>query len=271
MKLEANRYIVQKYYPVRLADNSWDNTGLLVDASTEKIESNEINVLLTVDLTQSVTEEAISNKCKVIMAYHPFIFRGLKSITSDDPQQRSLLKLIQNNISVYCPHTAVDSANGGVNDFLVKAITEEKNIASKEVIEKNEELENCGMGRIVNVREPILLGDVVERVKKTLGLDKVQVARARNQDSNQEIRQVAICAGSGGSLFKGLRSDLYFTGELFHHQTLYLTESGSTVIACHHSNTERAFLSVMAQQLETEIPQARILISQQDKDPYDIW
>lgn len=271
MNVEANRYLVQKYYPVRLADNSWDNTGLLVDASSDAIANTGLNILLTVDLTQSVAEEALSNNCNVIMAYHPFIFRGLKSITNDDPQQRSLLKLIQNNISVYCPHTAVDSANGGVNDFLVKAIAEGKEIASKEVIEKNEELEDCGMGRIVKTLEPILLGNVVERVKKTLGLDKVQVACARNQDSNQQIREVAICAGSGGSLFKGLKADLYFTGELSHHQTLFLTESGSTVIACHHSNTERAFLSVMAQQLNAEIPQARILISQQDKDPYEIW
>ena len=89
---------------------------LFEDSDSETNTKLPVKVLLTIDLTQAVADEAIS-KMSISSWHHPFIFRGLKSITHNDPQQRSLIKLIQNKISVYSPHTAVDSAKGGVNDF----------------------------------------------------------------------------------------------------------------------------------------------------------
>lgn len=53
----------------------------------------------------------------------PIIFRGLKSITLDNTQQTSLLRLAQEGISVYSPHTAVDAAPGGLNDWLADIVT----------------------------------------------------------------------------------------------------------------------------------------------------
>lgn len=82
---------------------------------------------------------------------------------------------------------------------------------------------------------------------------------------------IAICAGSGGSVFRGVKADLYYTGELSHHEALYFTESGSSVIACNHSNTERAFLKVLAKQLKKQLPEADIDISTEDRDPYEVW
>lgn len=53
----------------------------------------------------------------------PIIFRGLKSLTLDDTQQQSLLRLAMEGISVYCPHTAVDAVVGGLGDWLVDIVT----------------------------------------------------------------------------------------------------------------------------------------------------
>ncbi|KAK6463208.1 GTP cyclohydrolase 1 type 2/Nif3 [Scheffersomyces coipomensis] len=252
------------------ADKTWDNTGLLVDSTSEEIQDDSIKLLLTIDLTQSVAEEAIKQKANIIMAYHPFIFRGLKSITNADPQQRSLLKLIQNNISVYSPHTAVDSAKGGVNDFLADGITAGFKEESRDAIIKDSTIEDCGMGRIIKLSQPVALSKLVDNAKSSLGLKYVQVAQAR-ETKDPEISSIALCAGSGGDVFKGAKADLYYTGEISHHEALFLTESGSSVIACNHSNTERAFLKVMREQLLTEIPQADIFISEKDKDPFQIW
>ena len=85
-----------------------------------------------------------------IMAYHPFIFRGLKSITHNDPQQRSLIKLIQNKISVYSPHTAVDSAKGGVNDFLVEGITKNQKLNHQSQLNKIKPILNVEWGDWLN-------------------------------------------------------------------------------------------------------------------------
>lgn len=240
-----------------------------MEAVSDQATSNTIKILLTIDLTQSVVEEAINSKTNLIMAYHPFIFRGLKSITANDPQQKSLLKLIKNDISVYCPHTAVDSAAGGVNDFLADGISKGSEVESKEVIIPDKSEADCGMGRLVHLKNPISLKTAVERVKESLGLKYVQVAEAAGEP--KDISSIAICAGSGGGVFKGVNADLFYTGELSHHEALYFKETGSSVIACSHSNTERAFLSVFKSQLQEELSDAEIIISETDKDPFSTW
>lgn len=251
-----------------MADKTWDNTGLLVDATGEESTKEQCNILLTIDLTQSVAEEAIRHKSNLILAYHPFIFRGLKSITPQDPQQKSLIKLIQNNISVYSPHTAVDSANGGVNDFLADGISAGIGEVSRYPIEPDTIDKDCGMGRLVTLKVATPLSNLVQSVKGSLGISHVQVAA---QDKNHLVTTIAICAGSGSDVFKGVKADLFYTGELSHHETLYLKETGSSVIVCNHSNTERAFLKQLKLQLQSELSDADIKISELDKDPFETW
>lgn len=253
-----------------MADKTWDNTGLLLDSSSDNIKSDQLNILLTIDLTQSVAEEAVKKSANFIVAYHPFIFRGLKSITTKDPQQRSLIKLIQNNISVYSPHTAVDSAYGGVNDYLVDGITYGFDIQSREAIEKDENAQDCGMGRIVTLKKPAPLSKLIGNVKCSLGLKYVQIARGSGTSKDHEVSTIAICAGAGGSVFKGIKADLYFTGELSHHEALYFTESGSSIITTNHSNTERAFLKVIKKQLSETLQDANVFVSETDRDPYEL-
>ncbi|KAK4574282.1 hypothetical protein LTR86_002043 [Recurvomyces mirabilis] len=81
------------------------------------------SVLLTVDLTKAVADEAIERNDSIVVAYHPIIFRGLKSLTLKDTQQQSLLRLASEGISVYSPHTAVDCARGGLGDWLADIVT----------------------------------------------------------------------------------------------------------------------------------------------------
>ncbi|KAK2768699.1 hypothetical protein FQN54_000555 [Arachnomyces sp. PD_36] len=111
---------MRKLYPESLADKSFDNTGLLLEAPGGR---QGTTVLLTVDLTKAVADEAIRRKDSIIIAYHPIIFRGLKSLTLNDPQQQSLLRLAAEGISVYSPHTAIDAAPGGMADWLCDIVT----------------------------------------------------------------------------------------------------------------------------------------------------
>ncbi|MCJ1294273.1 hypothetical protein MMC34_005831 [Xylographa carneopallida] len=114
---------MRKLYPEALADKSFDNTGLLLEAPFDPIRRQMNSVLLTVDLTKAVADEAIENNHCVVVAYHPIIFRGLKSLTLADSQQQSLLRLALEGISVYSPHTAVDAAPGGLGDWLADILT----------------------------------------------------------------------------------------------------------------------------------------------------
>jgi len=109
---------MRKLYPESLADKTFDNTGLLLEVPFDSLCPPNHSVLLTVDLTRAVAIEAVEREASIIIAYHPIIFRGLKSLTLGDPQQQSLLQLAQQGISVYSPHTAVDAVPGGMADWL---------------------------------------------------------------------------------------------------------------------------------------------------------
>ena len=114
---------MRQLYPECLADKSFDNTGLLLEAPFLPQRRNRNAVLLTIDLTKAVADEAVENKHSVVVAYHPIIFRALKSLTLADSQQQSLLRLASHGISVYCPHTAVDIVPGGMADWLCDIVS----------------------------------------------------------------------------------------------------------------------------------------------------
>lgn len=216
----------------------------------------------------------------------PIIFKGLKSITLGNTQQNSLLRLAQEGISVYSPHTAVDAAPGGLNDFLVDVVSgtldemyvpplvvklsctvradrdrpRTRNCSTITPIKDAPEgFEAAGYGRIVRFDSPQPLGAIVDRVTAGLGnLPGVSVAVPQHVPAGQKheimISSVGICAGSGGSMLNGLDVDLLFTGELSHHEALAAIEQGKCVITAFHSNTERAFLEgVMKTELLDEL------------------
>ncbi|SMN18062.1 similar to Saccharomyces cerevisiae YGL221C NIF3 Protein of unknown function, similar to Listeria monocytogenes major sigma factor (rpoD gene product) [Maudiozyma saulgeensis] len=272
---------ITKLYPAELADSAWDNTGLLIDCSNSEQTSTVTvpKILLTVDLTQTVTQEAIDKKCNIIIAYHPFIFPSFKNIApTKNPQHKSLLKLIQNNISVYSPHTAVDAAKGGVNDWLVDGLIQFKSdlIAKNVAIERTKAYpgeDNIGYGRLVSFNgEGIKLSDMVSNIKENLQIPHIQITSNYETNKDKMIKTVALCAGSGSGVFKSLSQseqdsvDLYYTGELSHHEVLRLKELGKIVITCNHSNTERGYLAAVMQKKLSE-DGLSVQVSEQDHDP----
>ena len=93
---------------------SYDNAGLLVgDASTEVK-----GVLISLDCTEEVVEEAIKKGCNLIISHHPIVFSGLKRITGASYVERTVIKAIQNNIALYASHTNLDHAPKGVSYHL---------------------------------------------------------------------------------------------------------------------------------------------------------
>ncbi len=98
--------------------NDWDNVGLLV--GSEAWDAS--NILLTIDLTEEVMQEAIQNKVSAIVSYHPPIFDALTSVTDRTFKERIVLQAIEHSIAIYAPHTALDVARGGVNDWIAEGI-----------------------------------------------------------------------------------------------------------------------------------------------------
>ncbi|KAK9329987.1 GTP cyclohydrolase 1 type 2/Nif3 [Lipomyces starkeyi] len=281
---------VQQLFPVALADDVWDNTGLLLESPVIAPTTNRARVLLTIDLTTAVVDEALQKKALLIVAYHPIIFRPLKQITKSNTQQHSLLRLAHAGISVYSPHTAVDAQVGGMNDWLADVASRGQYISTK-VIQpsKNDPSGGTGFGRLITLSEGIYtVRNIIENVKSGLHLKNVQVALAdRHQDvDSATISTIAICAGSGGSVLSNIDADLWFTGELSHHEVLALRERGISAIICGHTNTERGYLTtgfapklhaLIKSNTETldanhyEKYDIEVMVSEADRDPITVF
>jgi putative NIF3 family GTP cyclohydrolase 1 type 2 len=232
----------------------------------------------------------------------PIIFRPLKAITAEDWQQRLLLHLIQHNIAVYCPHTAIDAAADGLNDWLVDIVRgaetqSASRLASRSVIKpvtstaSPAHTSGVGYGRIAQFAEDVPLETVMGRVATGLGgLKHVLVAQPTEFDPaagktlvrpGRHISSFAVCVGSGGDILKDIDADLLVTGEMSHHAALRATMQGQTVIAVLHSNSERSFLSQRLQPLlqrrlrdrvagQPWAERTQVLVSEADHEPFEI-
>lgn len=108
--------ILNSLTPLHLAE-SWDNVGLLLEPSKHHVVNK---ILLTIDLTESVLEEAINKQINLIIAYHPPIFHSFRRLTWRSWKDGIVLKCAQNGIAIYSPHTALDAIEEGINDWLLR-------------------------------------------------------------------------------------------------------------------------------------------------------
>lgn len=129
-----------------------------------------------------------------------------------------------------------------------------------------------GMGRLVTFDSPLPLYEVVQRTKTHLDLTYIRLALSPKHTRDTKVNSIAVCAGSGGSVLKKCKADVWITGEMSHHEVLDAINSGATVILCEHSNTERGFLRDWAQQLRTSVfeDQVMVSVSEVDRDPLRI-
>ncbi|KAI1441768.1 NGG1p interacting factor 3 [Annulohypoxylon stygium] len=277
-------------FPEELADRAWDNTGLLLgQAPLPPSAGNEKEVggtvLLTNDLTSAVVDEALEERAKMIVCYHPVIFRPLKSLTTKDPMQTLLLRLAAERISVYCPHTAMDAASGGLNDWLCDILLDGEHQVKRTVVQPisrplPEGHQYTGYGRTVELGRPVTLQTLLKRLSAGIGGQRyIMVALPPTLEgltTTQEISKVAVCAGSGADVLKDTDAQVLVTGEMAHHYALRHVQLGQIVVTVFHSNSERKYLETrLKPMLEIELEttafgDTRVVVSKADRDPFEV-
>ncbi|XP_059054294.1 NIF3-like protein 1 isoform X3 [Achroia grisella] len=199
----------------------------------------------------------------MIISYHPPIFAPLKSVVQKSWKERVLSLLLEKRISLYSPHTSWDCVKGGVNDWLASPFLVAE---SAPIITRTDP--SVGAGRILKLQTGISLSEAISKVKEVTGLQYVRFAIGRNKLLSDEVRTVALCAGSGSSVLKGVVADLYLTGEMLHHDVLDASQKGISVILTNHSDSERGFLRIFSSDLQNRLDKkVQVLVSNCDKDP----
>lgn len=129
--------------------------------------------------------------------------------------------------------------------------------------------EGKGQGRIGDLAAPRDRAELIDRIKRELGLSHLLIAGPPAGPA----RRVACCAGACGDLLDDALSqnaDLYLTGEIRHHDAIKAASKGMTVVCALHSNSERKVLPRLATRIQKELPHLPLLISNLDRDPFAI-
>ena len=254
---------LDKIAPLHLA-GSWDNVGVLI-SPTDGQEA-VTGVCMTIDLRESVLDEAIAAGANVILTYHPILFGGAKQLRLHRYADRVILRAIQHQISIYSPHTALDAVSGGVTDWLLNCVGD---MRTSSIIEPNEADASHGMGRVGTLSQPRALTAIIDRLKQELGLPYLRLATANNAPLDTiTINRVAVCPGAGGSVVAGAKGhDLVVTGEMRHHDVLSLQSRGVSTILTEHTNCERGYLPQLAAQIKLHHEELPVHIACTDRDP----
>lgn len=117
MQLKEITRFIESVAPLALQE-SYDNSGLLIGNPADEVSG----ILITLDITEAIIDEAISKNLNLIVAHHPIIFSGLKKLNGKNYIERCVAKAIKNDIAIYAAHTNLDSVFGGVNSKICEKL-----------------------------------------------------------------------------------------------------------------------------------------------------
>lgn len=237
----------------------WDNVGLMVGRHDKEIR----RILLTLEVSPKVIEEALVHKADLILSHHPFLFRGITSITTADDKGAQIYLAIKNDLAIYSSHTNYDIIERGLNDAVAGLLELDEVQPLTE-----QDSEDRGIGRIGKLSRAMTIKEFADHVIKKLSLSDVKMVRG----NDRPIRQVAVVTGAGvdylpQAMKKG--ADVLLTGDVKYHQAQDALLAGHNIIDAGHYGTEIVFNSAIKAFLDKHFEDAFSYIESKElEDPF---
>lgn len=228
MKILDLMQAMEAIAPLDLAE-LWDNPGLLVGAPEDALAG----VMLCVDATHALIDQAQARGCNCILAHHPLMFAGTKNLRSDHYEGGILARLLRGGLSMFAAHTNLDRAPGGVEDSLAQALSIKVDACTPYV-----------RAGTVDARTA---GQWLAHVRGCISPQAVFYG-----DAGRSISRVGVSCGGGGEYFHQaleMGADVFLTGEMKHHERIEAQGLGLCVIIAGHEETERVVLQPLAETL----------------------
>lgn len=234
MKLKEIISIIETHFPTASA-MEWDNVGLLLGDREREIKK----VLLTLDITYDIIEQARAAGAELILSHHPVMFSPVQKITTDTGLGKILLCAAENKINIYAAHTNCDVAPAGINAYFAEMFE----------LENPEAIEESGLGRIGNLKCAMKFSDFAKLV-----CDKLKTPHLRFcGDENRMVMRIAIGSGACADCIPAaaeMGADVMITGDLKYHEMLEAAELGINVIDAGHYPTEIVVEDIFAEVLK---------------------
>ena len=254
MKLKEIIAALERLAPLRLQDE-WDNSGLQVGFPEAEVS----RVLVCLDVTEAIVDEAVAKQCNMIVSHHPLLFKALRQISDATYQQRCVVRALSAGISIYSAHTSLDNAPGGVNHKIAELLGLQ-NLRWLSPLEG----ENAGSGLVGELPRPEKDADFLARVKRGFG---VQCLRHSALDG-REIRRVALCGGAGAFLLGDavrVGADCFLSGEFHYHD--YFENGGVLLAELGHYQSEQFTQDLLLEYLTANCPGLEVIKTAIDTNP----
>ena len=228
------------FAPPSLAE-SYDNVGLLIGDSEQNIKK----IMVTMDVDESVAEEAAQVGADMIVSHHPLIFKPLSKIVKQDAVSRTAVSLIKHDIALFAMHTNFDSVQSGLGDLFLDKVGETLHRAPMEGNETN------GIGRVAELQNKTTLSDMLAHLKQTFSLPSVRYVG----NDHKIISKIAVCNGGGAEfvyLAKELGVDCYISGDIKYQHARFAFENDIALIEIPHYSAEIIFIEYVAKILSEQ-------------------
>ena len=245
---------IEALAPLKYQDE-WDNSGLQVGFPDDEVRG----VLVCLDVTEEILDEAIGKGCSMVVSHHPLLFHALKQVSDVTYQQRCVTKALRNGLTIYSAHTSLDNARGGVNYRIAELI----GLRHLEWLEPKEGLD-AGSG---------LVGELAQPVERDAFLDQLQtifgVECLRHSDPvGAPIKKVAVCGGAGAFLMpaaiaKG--ADCFITGEFHYHD--YFENDGMLLAELGHYQSEKCTIDLLKEIIGKSVKDVNIISAETNTNP----
>nr|WP_202470364.1 Nif3-like dinuclear metal center hexameric protein [Streptomyces sp. SID8377] len=224
----------------------WDAVGLVCGDPDAEVG----RVLFAVDPVREVVDEAIATGADLLVTHHPLYLRGTTTVAATGFKGRVVHTLIRNGIALHVAHTNADRADPGVSDALAEAVG--LRVTGPLVPDPADPAGRRGLGRIGELPEPMTLADFARRA--AAGLPATATGLRVAGDPERQVRTVAVCGGSGDSLFDDVRRagvDVYLTADLRHHPASEARQAGPpALVDAAHWATEWPWCEQAARRLD---------------------
>ena len=242
----------------------YDNVGLLFGDKNAPVTK----LIVCLDATESVLDEAIKLGAELIVSHHPFIYAPLKRINADDLAGRKVLKAARNGLNIYSAHTNLDFVKDGINEYLAVSLGLRNIKPLKPYIS-----EFAGFGRVGELSNRVSCAALKDEIKTFLNDDNVRVVG----DLKSQIKCIAVINGGGGGdtqyvdMAAAESADCLITADVKHHVAVYARELGIILIEPQHYTMEYAYLARLCKILKIEAKSRKykveILQSQVESNP----
>lgn len=247
--------------PAALAED-WDNVGLLLGDRRRPVTA----VLTCLTLTPDVAREAVDQRCGLVIAHHPILFRATKQLTADTAEGAMLLQLIEAGVAVCSPHTGYDSSAEGINQQLAERLGLTEVNPLRPIAPADGNAGVVGGGRYGRWNGGASLETLLQRVKAALQIDVLPFVG----DPGQPVERIAVACGSAAEFLPdALRCgcQALVTGEARFHACLEARTAGIALLLAGHYATERFALESLAERLRRRFPNVAIGASRVERDP----